>query len=560
MEAVYAYDSSEYAIIAGSEGWADALSATSLAGGLSCPILLTDTYYLPPSTLEALSALSVSKIIVVGGPNTVSDNVLTSLRAYGFTVEKRLGGIDRYAVQMNIYHYGLEKGLWTDERVIVASGNGFSDALSVSPVAYRDVVPIFLVNYGALNSVQKDTLTNDAHQRGMFKETIIVGGPNSVSRATQDFMGTVSVLSSGISNNVIRLGGADRYEASASIARWATAPSQGLTWDGVAFSSGEKPYDALAGSAVQGTNGSVLLLVNSQPNNPTVEAAIEHKGSIAGIKFFGGPDSISASTRSTICMRLGFENTADLVSYRNHPITLSRMADLEVKASVGYQNYTKPQILEYLDPGNFSFGEGSFYQFGILSNGYSYAVSANQINNFITSVPKGASGMLAGQGQAFIDAAKQQGVNEVYLLSHAILESGWGTSELARGYYYEGGTIDGYYYPAGTYYNFYGIGAYDDTPLSGGRKLAITNGWNSPEKAITGAARWIKQYYIGNQPNPQNTLYKMRWNVENGVASHQYATSRTWATGIAAVMHDCYRYNGISMAQSGLMFEVPSYA
>lgn len=566
MEALYAYGSSEYAIIAGSEGWADALSSTSLAGGLKCPILLTNAASVPSCTLDALSRLGVSKIIVVGGPNTVSESVLTQLENKGFAVEKRLGGADRYAVQLNIYQYGLDKGLWTDSRVIIASGNGFSDALSVSPVAYRDVVPIFLVNNGALNAAQKSTLTKDAREKGMFKETIIVGGPDSVSQATQTFMGSVSALSSGMQNHVTRLGGADRYEASANIAAWATSPAQGFTWDGAAFSSGDKPYDALAGSAVQGTSGSVLLLVNSKSNNPTIKMAAENKGSISSIKFFGGNASITDATRSLIRARLGFGTEGDLVSYRDYSITLDKMANLEVKASVGYQNYSKSQILEYLDPDNFSFGEQSFYQFAVLSDGYSHAVSASQINSFIASVPKGANGMLAGQGQTFIDAAEQYGVNEVYLLAHAILESGWGTSELANGYRYSGGTIDGTYYPAGTYYNFYGIGAYDDTPLSGGRKLAIINGWNSPEKAITGAARWIAKYYINDQPNPQNTLYKMKWDIQNAMAPinpnpwHQYATSRTWAVGIAAVMSDCYRYNKLDMAKSGLIFEVPSYA
>ena len=566
MEALAAYDSSDYAIIAGSEGWADALSSTSLAGALKCPILLTNAASLPSCTVDALGKLGVSTIIVVGGPNTVSDRVLSQLEGKGYTIEKRLGGTDRYAVQLSIYQYGLERGLWTDERVIVASGNGFSDALSVSPVAYRDAIPIFLVNNGALNAAQKNTLTADAREKGMFKETIVVGGPVSVSQATQDFMASVSALSSGISTNATRLGGADRYEASANIANWATQPEQGFTWDGAAFSSGEKPYDALAGSAVQGTSGSVLLLVNERSNNPTVKAAAKNKETVSGIKFFGGSASIADTTRLIIRARLGFGTASDLVSYQDYNITLSKMADLEVQASVGYQNYSKSDILKSLDPDNFSFGEQEFYQFAVLSDGYSCAVSASQINAFVSSVSKGATGMLAGQGQTFIDAAEQYGVNEVYLLAHAILESDWGTSELANGYCYSGGTIDGKYYPAGTYYNFYGIGAYDKTPLSGGRKLAIINGWNSPEKAILGAARWIKLNYIDDQPNPQNTLYKMKWDLQNAMAPvnpnpwHQYATSRIWATGIAAVMGDCYRYNGIDMAKSGLIFEVPSYA
>ena len=119
-------------------------------------------------------------------------------------------------------------------------------------------------------------------------------------------------------------------------------------------------------------------------------------------------------------------------------------------------------------------------------------VSAAQLDAYIASTANGRTGTLAGNGEAFVNAARRYGVNEVYLLAHAILESGWGTSTLAKGYVYDGKTlVDGKTWPKGTYYNFYGIGAYDSSPLSGGRALAIKNGWDTPEKAIHGAARWI---------------------------------------------------------------------
>ena len=155
------------------------------------------------------------------------------------------------------------------------------------------------------------------------------------------------------------------------------------------------------------------------------------------------------------------------------------------------------------------------------------------------------------------------GVNEVYLLAHAILESGWGTSTLAKGYAYDGKTlVGGKVWPKGTYYNFYGIGAYDSSPLSGGRALAIKNGWSTPEKAIDGAARWIATNYLNNAFS-QNTLYKMRWNyveyARYGSVSHQYATDRDWAAKIGTQMNAIYAYAGVGQTQSGLTFLVPSY-
>ena len=175
------------------------------------------------------------------------------------------------------------------------------------------------------------------------------------------------------------------------------------------------------------------------------------------------------------------------------------------------------------------------------------STTASQLDAFIAT--NGSNGMLAGMGSAFVAAAKKYGLNQDYLLAHAILESGWGTSELARGYYFGGGTIDGVYYPAGTYYNFYGIGAYDSSPLSGGRKLAIINGWNTRKRAIYGAAKWISENYTYRSYTPQYTLYGMKWdylasNATKAYGWHQYATGGTWAGSIARIMGNIYSSTG----------------
>lgn len=101
---------------------------------------------------------------------------------------------------------------------------------------------------------------------------------------------------------------------------------------------------------------------------------------------------------------------------------------------------------------------------------------------------------------------------------------------MAKGYVYDGKTlVDGKTWPKGTYYNFYGIGAYDSSPLSGGRALAIKNGWDTPEKAIHGAARWIATNYLNNAFS-QNTLYKMRWNYV------EYARYARWVTSMRLIV------------------------
>ena len=66
LEAVAAFPSgSDTAILASGEGWADALSATSLAGALDAPMLFTPSNSLSPYTQAALAQLKPSTVILI---------------------------------------------------------------------------------------------------------------------------------------------------------------------------------------------------------------------------------------------------------------------------------------------------------------------------------------------------------------------------------------------------------------------------------------------------------------------------------------------------------------
>ncbi|WP_251519725.1 MULTISPECIES: glucosaminidase domain-containing protein [Staphylococcus] len=127
----------------------------------------------------------------------------------------------------------------------------------------------------------------------------------------------------------------------------------------------------------------------------------------------------------------------------------------------------------------------------------------------------------------FIQAAKRHHVNEVYLISHALLETGSAKSELSSGV-----KIDGK-----KYYNFFGVGALDEDPVKTGGEYAKKHGWDTPEKAIDGGAQFIHKHFLSHKD--QNTLYSMRWNPKNP-GEHQYATDIKWAKSNAKIMADFY--------------------
>src|SRR5690625_4684719 len=159
-------------------------------------------------------------------------------------------------------------------------------------------------------------------------------------------------------------------------------------------------------------------------------------------------------------------------------------------------------------------------------------------------------GILKGEGKAFREASLKHGVNEMYLIVHARLETGNGTSALSNGAHEVGldqngkpqlveGAADRVRLTnIKKTYNMFGIGAIDSDPARGGAVRAYEEGWFTPHDAIVGGAHWIKDKYIYNQYN-QNTIYKMRWNPEmvNGAAWKQYAIYIEWAIKQARLIH-----------------------
>jgi beta-N-acetylglucosaminidase len=146
-------------------------------------------------------------------------------------------------------------------------------------------------------------------------------------------------------------------------------------------------------------------------------------------------------------------------------------------------------------------------------------------------------GVLAGKGQAFLEAGKKANVNPIYLVAHALLETGNGTSKLSNGsitvkeIHEEFGNIksDIKNVSGKKIYNVYGIGALDQGADLWGSEKAYSEGWFTIEDAIIGGAKWIGNGYVNSTTFKQNTLYKMRWDFSTDEMWHQYATDVGWA-------------------------------
>lgn len=210
-----------------------------------------------------------------------------------------------------------------------------------------------------------------------------------------------------------------------------------------------------------------------------------------------------------------------------------------------WRNAMEVDIQKNVDPIAFTKGTPEYFQFLDLS--VSANVSASEMNKVVAG-----KGILNNQGNAFVEAGRLQGVNEVYLVSHAILETGHGTSKLANGVIVS--EVDGVAVPPKKVYNMFGIGAYDATALKSGSERAYKEGWTTPEKAIIGGAKFIGEKYVNHPVYKQNTLYKMRWNPENP-GTHQYATDIGWAVKQTKSIQSLYA----QLDEYSLAFDVPVY-
>lgn len=185
----------------------------------------------------------------------------------------------------------------------------------------------------------------------------------------------------------------------------------------------------------------------------------------------------------------------------------------------------REDVLYYLDYRNFTGNLKDSLQFLNLSQ--SANIDVNEVNQKVLT----NKGSLSGKAQAFVTAGRTHGVNEIYLIAHALLETGNGSSTLASGVKYNNKTV----------YNMYGIGARDACPIECGAKKAYELGWFTPEQAIIGGAAFIGDGYVNAG---QNTLYKMRWNpafaANYNYASHQYATDIGWAYKQTSRMYELY--------------------
>ena len=217
----------------------DALSGGPAAAQDSGPLLLTAPGYLPDTVKAEITRLHPAHIVVVGGPNVVSADVLTALGKLSPDVKRVYGG-DRFVTS----RAGAAHSFTSAPVVYVSTGLNFPDSLSAGAAAGAKHAPLLLVNGGA-SSVDAATASL---LRSLGTTTIVViGGPAVMSPAlAADF---------GRFGTVVPVAGGDRFETSQRIIESSFANSSR-----VILANGLNFPDALSASAWAGKSASPLFI------------------------------------------------------------------------------------------------------------------------------------------------------------------------------------------------------------------------------------------------------------------------------------------------------------
>ncbi len=253
------------------ESFPDALSAAPAAVTEDGPLLLTTRDSVPEVVLEELRRIAPERIVVVGGPASVSERVVSILGEIAAT--ERIGGADRFEVSRNVL-----KTVFTDDirKVYVATGGSYPDALSAAAIAGSERRPVILVDGSA---DRLDAETEDALGSLNLYATTVVGGYQTVSEGIDDSLQAMAPTT--------RLGGVDRYDTSRLMN---AATRQTITH--AYLVSGEKFPDALVGSAWAGQDD-VLVFTTPAACIPGATLAALQRMEVDSVTLIGGTASLS---------------------------------------------------------------------------------------------------------------------------------------------------------------------------------------------------------------------------------------------------------------------------
>lgn len=206
----------------------------------------------------------------------------------------RLSGQTSYETAKAISEYYTQGKI---QNVILATGNGFADALSASVLAHQIDAPILLVDTNVEGS--KDAYAYISQHLNPNGTVYIIGGFGIIKK---DF--ETSLKAFGF-NNIVRIAGQDRYDTSFQLACFLNNTST------VVISSGESYPDALSIASFAANQGWPILLSSQNALPQKMKEYLSEKKP-AQVYITGGAGVISENVKSEVIDLLPLANVERL--------------------------------------------------------------------------------------------------------------------------------------------------------------------------------------------------------------------------------------------------------
>ncbi len=269
-------------VLVSGEGYADSVSASALAKKLDAPILLTTPDTLSSDAESAIEQLKPKNIYVIGGNASISQSIRNNLKTDYNLVE--LGGVNRYETNVAVAEKLVELGVSASD-VLVVGGEGFSDALSVAPVAAAKGQILLLANNNesSIKSVVDFVKDNSS-------KVTVVGTKNVINDAVYNALGASTRVDGGADRFATNLNVLNKFEDSLKKDKLYVANASPATPDNLYA-------DALVASALAGKYTAPLVLVDKE-NSTATDKAVDYiadtaDGTALDVNVIGGTGVVS---------------------------------------------------------------------------------------------------------------------------------------------------------------------------------------------------------------------------------------------------------------------------
>jgi N-acetylmuramoyl-L-alanine amidase len=168
--------------VASARSFPDAMAAAPIAASNNWAIILTEQNNI---STAALQYLKDKKIVILGGPAAISENVQAQILQQNASQNVvRLWGTDRYDTLASLLWYF--KDSIKSNTINVATGADFPDALTAAPLSIQNKAPLILVGNGLNKNVE--SFLYKYTEENLINNVNVIGGSAAVSDSMQSLV------------------------------------------------------------------------------------------------------------------------------------------------------------------------------------------------------------------------------------------------------------------------------------------------------------------------------------------------------------------------------------